>query len=206
MEDILAVYKSSYDALHPLICMDESSKQQIKEVRQPIPAKPGSVEKYDTEYERNGVSNVFMFFEPLAGQRHVAVTDRRTAVDWAHQIKHLVDVLYPQTECITLVMDNLNTHTGASLYKAFPPEEARRILDKLAIHYTPKHGSWLNMAEIELSILSRQCLDRRMPDQETLKKEIAAWQASRNAIGKPMEWRFTTEDARVKLKKLYPTI
>lgn len=206
MEDILAVYKSSYDALHPLICMDESSKQQIKEVRQPIPAKPGSVEKYDTEYERNGVSNVFMFFEPLAGQRHVAVTDRRTAVDWAHQIKHLVDVLYPQTECITLVMDNLNTHTGASLYKAFPPEEARRILDKLAIHYTPKHGSWLNMAEIELSILSRQCLDRRMPDQETLEKEVAAWQASRNAVGKPMEWRFTTEDARVKLKKLYPTI
>lgn len=193
MEDILAVYKRSYDALHPLICMDESSKQQIKEVRQPIPAKPGSVEKYDTEYERNGVSNVFMFFEPLAGQRHVAVTDRRTAVDWAHQIKHLVDVLYPQTECITLVMDNLNTHTGASLYKAFPPEEARRILDKLAIHYTPKHGSWLNMAEIELSILSRQCLDRRMPDQETLEKEVAAWQASRNAVGKPMEWRFTTE-------------
>lgn len=206
MEDILAVYKSSYDALHPLICMDESSKQQIKEVRQPIPAKPGSVEKYDTEYERNGVSNVFMFFEPLAGQRHVAVTDRRTAVDWAHQIKYLVDVLYPQTECITLVMDNLNTHTGASLYKAFPPEEARRILDKLAIHYTPKHGSWLNMAEIELSILSRQCLDRRMPDQETLEKEVAAWQVSRNAVGKPMEWRFTTEDARVKLKKLYPTI
>jgi hypothetical protein len=206
MEDILAVYKSSYDAIHPLICMDESSKQQIKEVRQPIPAKPGSVKKYDTDYERNGVSNLFMFFEPLAGQRHVAVTDQRTAVDWAHQIKHLVDVLYPEAECITLVMDNLNTHTGASLYKAFPPEEARRILNKLAIHYTPKHGSWLNMAEIELSILSRQCLDRRMPDQETLVKEVAAWQASRNAVGKPMEWRFTTEDARVKLKKLYPTI
>ena len=147
-----------------------------------------------------------MFFEPLAGQRHVAVTDRRTAVDWAHQIKRLVDDLYPQAERITLVMDNLNTHAGASLYKAFPPEEARRILNKLDIHYTPKHGSWLNMAEIELSILSRQCLDRRIPDQDTLKKEVTAWQAARNALGCPMEWRFTTEDARVKLKKLYPTV
>jgi len=206
MEDVLTVYKGAYDDAHPLVCMDESSKQQIKEVRQSIPAKPGSVEKYDTEYERNGVSNLFIFFEPLAGQRHVAVTDQRTAVDWAHQIKHLVDVLYPQAKRITLVMDNLNTHTGASLYKAFPPEEARRILDKLEIHYTPKHGSWLNMAEIELSILSRQCLDRRISDQETMKKEVEAWQTTRNAIGKPMEWRFTTEDARVKLKKLYPTI
>lgn len=206
MEDVLTVYKGAYDDAHPLICMDESSKQQIKEVRQSIPAKPGSMEKYDTEYERNGVSNLFMFFEPLAGQRHVAVTDQRTAVDWAHQIKHLVDVLYPQAKRITLVMDNLNTHTGASLYKAFPPEEARRILDKLEIHYTPKHGSWLNMAEIELSILSRQCLDRRISDQETMKKEVEAWQATRNASGKPMEWRFTTEDARVKLRKLYPTI
>jgi len=147
-----------------------------------------------------------MFFEPLAGKRHVVVTDQRTAVDWAHQIRNLVDVEYPHAERITLVMDNLNTHTGASLYKAFAPEEARRILDKLEIHYTPKHGSWLNMAEIELSILSRQCLDRRIPDQETLKKEIAAWQEKRNAIAQPMEWRFTTEDARVKLKKLYPTL
>lgn len=206
MEAILDVYQRAYDATHPLVCMDESSKQQIKEVRQPLPAKPGSVEKYDTEYERNGVSHLFMFFDPLAGQRHVAVSDQRTAVDWAHQIKHLVDVLYPQAERITLVMDNLNTHSGASLYKAFPPEEARRILEKLAIHYTPKHGSWLNMAEIELSILSRQCLDRRIPDQQTLKKEVAAWQATRNAIGKPMEWRFNKDEARVKLKKLYPTV
>lgn len=206
MEDILDVYKRPYTEAYPLICMDESSKQQIMETRQPIPAQPGTVARYDTEYERNGVSNLFMFFEPLAGQRHVAVTEQRTAVDWAHQIKHLVDVLYPQAKRITLVMDNLNTHTGASLYKAFPPEEARRILDKLEIHYTPKHGSWLNMAEIELSILSRQCLDRRISDQETMKKEVEAWQATRNAIGKPMEWRFTTEDARVKLKKLYPTI
>ncbi len=206
MEEVLDVYKGSYDERHPLICMDESNKQHLKETRQSIPAKPGSVEKYDTEYERNGVSNLFMFFEPLAGKRHVVVTDQRTAVDWAHQIRYLVDVIHPRAECISLVMDNLNTHTGASLYKAFLPEEARRILDKLEIHYTPKHGSWLNMAEIELSILSRQCLDRRIPDQKTLKMEVAAWQAKRNAVAQPMEWRFTNEDARVKLKKLYPTL
>jgi DDE superfamily endonuclease len=206
MEDVLDVYKRSYDEIHPLVCMDESSKQHIKETRLPIPAKPGAVEKYDTEYERNGVSNMFMFFDPLEGKRHIEVTGQRTAVDWAHQIRNLVDVRHPQAELITLVMDNLNTHTGASLYKAFAPEEARRILDKLEIHYTPKHGSWLNMAEIELSILSRQCLDRRIPDQKTLKEEIAVWQEQRNAIARPMEWRFTNEDARVKLKKLYPTL
>ncbi len=206
MENILDVYKRSYDETHPLICMDESSKQHLKETRQPIPAKPGSVEKYDTEYERNGVSNLFMFFEPLEGRRHVAVTDQRTALDWAHQIRHLVDVMYPRAERISLVMDNLNTHTGASLYKAFPPEEARRLLDKLEIHYTPKHGSWLNMAEIELSILSRQCLDRRIPDQKALRIEVATWQKNRNASARPMEWRFTNEEARVKLKKLYPTL
>ena len=206
MEDTLDVYKRPYDETHPLICMDESSKQHIKDTRQPIPATPGTVARYDTEYERNGVSNVFMFFEPLQGKRHVEVTDQRTAVDWAHQIRDLVDVHYPHAERITLVMDNLNTHTGASLYKAFEPKEARRILEKLEIHYTPKHGSWLNMAEIELSILSRQCMDRRIPDQETLKKEISAWQEKRNAIARPMEWRFTTDDARIKLKKLYPTL
>lgn len=206
MEDTLDVYKRPYDETHPLICMDESSKQHIKDTRQPIPAKPGTVARYDTEYERNGVSAIFMFFEPLQGKRYVEVTDQRTAVDWAYQIRDLVDVHYPQAERITLVMDNLNTHSGASLYKAFEPKEARRILDKLEIHYTPKHGSWLNMAEIELSILSRQCMDRRIPDQETLKKEISAWQEKRNAIARPMEWRFTTEDARVKLKKLYPTL
>ena len=206
MEDILDVYKRSYDDTHPLICMDESSKQHIKDTRQPIPATPGTVARYDTEYERNGVSNVFMFFEPLQGKRHVEVTDQRTALDWAYQIRDLVDVHYPHAERITLVMDNLNTHTGASLYKAFEPKEARRILDKLEFHYTPKHGSWLNMAEIELRILSRQCMDRRIPDQETLKKEISAWQEKRNVIARPMEWRFTTEDARIKLKKLYPTL
>ncbi len=206
MEDTLAVYKQPCDPAHPMVCMDESSKQQSKEVRNPIKAEPGKPERYDTEYERNGVSNLFMFFEPLAGWRNVAVTDKRTAVDWAHQIRELVDVHYPEAERITLVMDNLNTHTGASLYKAFKPEEARRILERLEIHYTPKHGSWLNMAEIELSILSRQCLDRRIPEQETMKKEVEAWANRRNSHSKPMSWRFTTEDARIKLKKLYPTI
>jgi len=206
MENILEVYQRSYDETHPLICRDESSKQHLKETRQPIPAKPGSVEKYDTEYERNGVSSLFLFFEPLEGRRHVAVTNQRTAIDWAQQIRHLVDVIHPRAERISLVMDNLNTHAGASLYKAFPPEEARRLLDKLDIHYTPKHGRWLNMAEIELSILSRQCLDRRIPDQDALKTEIATWQKHRNASGRPMEWRFTNEDARVKLKMLYPTL
>ena len=206
MEDTLEVYKRPYDESYPLVCMDESSKQHIKDTREPIPAKPGTVARYDTEYERNGVSNVFMFFEPLQGKRYVKVTDQRTAVDWAHQIRNLVDVHYPYAKRISLVMDNLNTHTGASLYKAFEPKEARRILEKLEIHYTPKHGSWLNMAEIELSILSRQCMDRRIPDQEVLIKEISAWQEKRNAIARPMEWRFTTEDARIKLKKLYPTL
>lgn len=205
MEDVLEVYKRPYDEAHPLICMDESSKQHVKEVRDPISVKPGSPARHDSEYERNGVSNVFMFFEPLAGKRYVEVTDRRTAIDWAEQIRDLVDVRYPEAKRITLVMDNLNTHVGASLYKKFEPQEARRILDKLEIHYTPKHGSWLNMAEIELSVLSRQCMDARIPDQETLKKQVAAWQETRNAISSPMQWRFTTEDARVKLQKLYPS-
>lgn len=206
MEDTLEVYKKPYDPKNPKVCMDESSKQQIQEVRQPIEAKEGKPERYDTEYERNGVSNLFIFFEPLAGWRRVEVTDQRTATDWAEQIQKLVDVDYPGAEKITLIMDNLNTHVGASLYKAFPPQEARRILDKLEFHYTPKHGSWLNMAEIELSILSKQCLDRRISDQETLKKEVQAWTEKRNERSTPMNWRFTTEDARIKLKRLYPTI
>jgi transposase len=205
MEDVLEVYKRPYDETHPLICMDESSKQHVKEVREPLSVKPGSPARHDCEYERNGVSNVFMFFEPLAGKRYVEVTDRRTAIDWAEQIRDLVDVRYPDAKRITLVMDNLNTHVGASLYKKFEPQEARRILDKLEIHYTPKHGSWLNMAEIELSILSRQCMDARIPDQESLKKQVTAWQEKRNEISYPMQWRFTTEDARVKLQKLYPS-
>jgi hypothetical protein len=186
--------------------MDEASKQLVAEVRTPLPTQPGEPEKYDSEYERSGVSSIFMFSEPLIGKCFVNVSDTRTAVDWAQQIKELTDVRYPDAERITLVMDNLNTHAGASLYKAFEPAEARRILEKLDIHYTPKHGSWLNMAEIELSVLSRQCLDRRIPNGETLTHEVKAWEAGRNASPLPVKWRFTTDDARVKLKRLYPSI
>ena len=206
MEDILELYHLPYDPDYPLVCMDESSKQMLKEVRRPIPARPRRPERYDTEYERNGTSNIFMFFEPLRAKRYVDITNTRKALDWAFQIKDLADVKYPDAKKIIVVMDNLNTHNGASLYKAFLPEEARRILDRVEFHYTPKHGSWLNMAEIELSVLSRQCLNRRIPDQETFKKEVAAWQERRNSIARPMNWRFTTKDARIKLKKLYPTI
>lgn len=186
--------------------MDESSKQLTREVRIPLPMTSGHPARYDTEYERNGVGNVFMFFEPLQGWRRVTITDSRTAIDWAHQVQQLVDVHYPQAQKITLVIDNLNTHTGASLYKTFSPQEARRILDRLELRYTPKHGSWLNMAEIELSILSRQCMDRRIADTDTLKSEVAAWVSPRNHCAEPMKWRFTTADARIKLKHLYPTI
>lgn len=206
MENVLALYQRPYDPNNPQVCMDESSKQQVMEVRQALAATPGHVERYDSEYHRNGVSNLFLFFEPLRGWRHIEVTDQRTALDWAHQIRDLVDVHYPQAERITLVMDNLNTHKPASLYKAFAPHEARRILQRLEIHYTPKHGSWLNMAEIEFSILSKQCLKRRIPDQQTLIREVSAWQDQRNAQSTPMNWRFTAEDARIKLKHLYPTI
>lgn len=206
MEDILEVYKRSHDPLNPVVCMDESSKQHIKEIRVPIKAKKGSSERYDSEYERNGVSNLFIFFEPLSGWRRVTITDDRKAITWAHQVKKLVDIDYPDAIKITLVMDNLNTHVGASFYKAFSPKEARRILDKLIFHYTPKHGSWLNMAEIELSILSNQCLNRRIEDQDTLKKETQVWMDTRNQFPSPMNWRFTTEDARIKLKRLYPKI
>ena len=206
MEDVLDVYQRPYDDAHPLIGMDESSKQLVKEVRSPLPGQPGKPEKYDAEYERNGVSNLFLFFEPLTGKRYVNVTEQRTAVDWAQQIQQLVDIRYPHAERLTLVMDNLNTHVGASLYKAFAPQEARRLLDKLEIHYTPKHGSWLNMAELELSVLSRQCLDRRIPDQATLEQEVKAWEARRNASPAPVKWRFTTTDARIKLKRLYPSL
>lgn len=202
----MEVYKRPYDESHPLVCMDESSKQHIKEVRTPIPAEPGQLERYDSEYERNGVSNLFIFFEPLAGQRYIEVTDSRTAIDWAYQIRDLLDIRYSNAKQVTLVMDNLNTHVPASLYKAFEPAEARRLLDRLEIHYTPKHGSWLNMAEIEFSHLSRQCLDHRIPDQETMRKEVDTWVQQRNQNPKPMDWRFTTEDARTKLKRLYPTI
>ncbi len=189
-----------------LICFDESCKQLVKETREPIQAEPGKLERYDYQYERNGVANLFMFFEPLTGWRHVEVTERRTAIDYAHQMKYLVDERYPQADKIGVIQDQLNTHVKASLYKAFEPKEAKRILDKLELHYTPKHGSWLNMAEIELSVVNRQCLNRRLPDQDTLKLEIAAWEEQRNQKSDSVNWRFTTADARIKLKRLYPSI
>lgn len=206
MEDVLEVYHRPHSETHPLVCMDETSKQQVKETRIPLPSQPGKLQKCDYEYERNGVSNLFMMFAPLEGERHVKVTDQRTKVDWAYCMRDLVDVHYPQAEKITVVLDNLNTHKPASLYEAFAPEEARRIINKLEFHYTPKHGSWLNMAEIEFSVLARQCLDRRIPDQATLKREVAAWQNTRNAQSVKVDWRFTTKDARIKLRKLYPSI
>jgi len=206
MEDILTVYKRAFNPDEPLVCMDETSKQLTVETRRPIPAAPGRPERYDYEYDRNGVCNLFMFFEPLAGKRHVSVTDRRTKLDWAMQIKQLLDVHYPDVQKLTLVMDNLNTHTGASLYEVFEPSEARRLLDRLQIHYTPKHGSWLNMAEIELGVLSRQCLDRRVPNKRTLTAEVAAWQCRRNTAKAKVDWRFTNDEARIKLKRLYPTL
>ena len=206
MEDVLAVYKQDLSDDRPLVCMDETSKQLTQETRRPIRARSGRPTRYDYEYERNGVGNLFMFFEPLGGRRHLSVTDRRTKRDWATQIKNLLDVHYPSAQKVTLVMDNLNTHTGASLYESFEPQEARRLLDRLDIHYTPKHGSWLNMAEIELGILTRQCLNRRIPDKATLNAEVAAWEKRRNATRSKVDWRFTTSDARIKLKRLYPTL
>jgi hypothetical protein len=206
MEDTLEVYQRPYDAHRPLICFDEGTKQLVKDVREPIPALPGRLERLDYEYERNGTGNLFMMFEPLAGRREVLVTARRTAVDYAEAIRHLVDVRYPRAETIVLMQDNLNTHKLASLYEAFPPEEARRLIDRLEVHYTPKHGSWLNMAEIELGVLRRQCLDRRIPDFSTLQSEVAAWQGDRNAERVRVDWQFTTADARVKLKRLYPIL
>jgi transposase len=205
MEDVLEVYTRPYDPLRPVVCMDETSKQLLRDSRQPLPMEPGKAEREDYAYERGGVANVFMFMEPLAGRRWIDITERRTKVDWSRQIKELADIRYPQAEKIVLVMDNLNTHTPASLYEAFCPEEARRIAEKLEIHYTPKHGSWLNMAEIELSVLSRQCLKRRVPNFETLQSEAHAWQQRRDGAGITINWRFTTDDARIKLKRLYPS-
>lgn len=204
MEDVLEVYKRPYDEKRPLICMDESSKQLIGETRIPLSGKPGRVERYDTEYKRKGTCNIFMCIEPLSGKRHVKITDRRTKLDWALFIKELVDTHYSDAEKIVLVMDNLNTHTGGSLYEAFPPKEARRLLEKLEIHYTPKHGSWLNIAEIEFSHLNRQCLNRRIPNKEIIIREVSAWEKQRNQCHSKVDWQFTTEDARIKLKKLYP--
>jgi hypothetical protein len=204
MEEVLDVYMRPEEPDCPLVCMDEASKQLVGETRRPLPPRPGDSAHYDYEYVRNGVANLFMFFAPLVGWRHVAVTERRTCVDWAHAMRDLVDVYFPAARTIRVVSDNLNTHDAGSLYEAFPPQEARRILDRLELHHTPKHGSWLNMAEIELSVLARQCLDRRIPDQDMLRREIAAWEAPRNSAYATMDWRFTTADARIKLKHLYP--
>lgn len=205
MEDILEVYQRTYSEDEVLVCMDETSKQQVKETRASLLPRTDSTEKYDYEYERNGVSNLFMLSAPLEGWRHVKVTDRHTKQDWAQLIKELVDDHFPKKKII-LVMDNLNTHKLGSLYATFEPEEARRISEQLEIHYTPKHGSWLDMAEIEIGVLSRQCLNRRIPDQETLRSEIKSWEELRNQEAICVNWRFTTKDARVKLKSLYPSI
>jgi hypothetical protein len=206
MEETLDVYERPYNPRFPQVCFDEASKQLVGEVTAPVPVAPGQPAREDYEYVRNGVANLFMLSEPLRGWRHVAVTDQRTGNDCAHVLKELVDVHYPDAECIVLVTDNLNTHTPTVLYAAYPPEEAHRIAAKLEWHYTPKHGSWLNMAEIELSILARQCLDQRLADKAALKGEVAVWQARRNRAGTGINWRFTTADARIKLKHLYPSI
>jgi transposase len=206
MEDVLDIYTRSLDPKRPLVCFDESNKEQHIEVEKPLPMEPGQPQRYESTFERNGVSNLFMFFAPLLNWRHVKVTDQRTSRDWAQCMKELVDVHFPDAERIVVVLDNLSTHTPAALYATFAPAEAKRIWDHLELHYTPKHGSWLNMAEIELSVLSRQCLKRRIPDQDALARETSAWEARRNTACSTVEWRFTTADARLKLKKLYPVL
>ena len=205
MEDVLDVYQRPEVPAMPVVCVDETSKQHLKDVRGTLPGIIGRPRRFDSEYARNGVSNLFMIFAPLQGFRHVEVTDKRTSMDFAHICRDLVDVHFPNAETILLVCDNLNTHKSTSLYKAFETDEADRIAEKLEFHYTPKHGSWLNMAEIEFSVLRRQCLSRRIPDQETLKREVQAWQDRRNQQRATVNWRFTTQDARIKLKKLYPS-
>ena len=206
MEDVLEVYQRPHDPARPVVCLDETSKQLIAETRVPIAAKPGQVARIDYEYERNGTANLFMMFAPLEGWRRVKVTDRHTAIDYAQVLKELSDTLLPDANKIVLVQDNLNTHKPASLYEAFPPEEARRLVERFEWHYTPKHGSWLDMAESQLSVLSTQCLDRRIPDKATLTAEVAAWEDNRNKKHAKADWQFTTADARVKLKRLYPAM
>lgn len=206
MEEVLDLYQQPYDENEPLVCFDESSKQLIGETRDPLPMEAGKPQRYDTEYERKGTANIFMFFEPLGNWRHVEVTDRRTKIDFAHCMQALVDDFYPDADLVHVVMDNLNTHKLASLYEAFPAEKAHRIARRLQFHYTPKHGSWLNMAEIELSILSRQCLSRRIDTKLILSQEVQAWESERNHTESTIDWRFTTKDARIKLKHLYPSL
>ena len=206
MEDVLDVYQRPHDPRRPVVCLDETSRQVLAETRDPLPAAPGRVARHDPEYARQGVGNVFLVSEPLRGWRQVRLSERRTRIDWAHCVQELLDVHYPQAECLVLVMDQLNTHSAASLYEAFAPGEAKRLVDKLEIHYTPTHGSWLNMAEIELSILARQCLNRRLDDRAMMAREVSAWTATRNGAATAIDWQFTTADARNKLTRLYPVI
>lgn len=206
MEDVLDVYHLAYDRDYPVVCFDESSKQLVAEKRKSVSAAPGQLERYDYEYQRNGVRNLFLFFSPLVSWRHIKITEQRTHQDWANCMKDLVDVHFPEATRIRLIQDNLNTHNPVFLYEVFEPIEAKRILDKLEFHFTPKHGSWLNMAEIEFSVLSRQCLNRRIGDEASLVQEINSWVNNRNHSQATVNWQFTTEDARIKLKKLYPSI
>lgn len=206
MEDVLELYHQPYDPMRPVVCMDETSKQLVGETRTPMAAGPGTPRRIDYEYERRGTADVFIFTEPLGNCRWVEITERRTRLDWALQIRDVVDVYYPEATTIRLVMDNLNTHTIGSLYEAFPPSEARRIAERLEIHYTPKHGSWLNMAEIELRVLAVQCLNRRIPDAAILRREVKAWETARNSSDAHVDWQFTSDDARIHLKQLYPRI
>lgn len=206
MEDVLDVYARPYDPKRPVVCFDELLVQLIAETRRPLPPKPGRPERFDYEYRRNGTRQLFVFFQPQAGRRRVLITEHRTKVEYAHAMRYLVDELFPEAEVIVLVQDNLNTHTPAALYEVFEPAEAKRILDRLEFHYTPKHGSWLNMVEIELSILCKQCLDDRIPDSETLRRKVRAWETARNEQRATVNWRFSTSDARVKLERLYPNL
>ncbi len=204
MEDVLDVYELPYNPARPVVCMDEKPYQLLADMREPLPMRPGNDQKTDSEYKRNGTCSIFAFVEPLGGKHHVSVHEHRTAIDWAQEIKYLSDMMFPDAEKIILVMDNLNTHKAASLYKAFPPAEAKRIIKRLEIHYTPKHGSWLDMAEIELNVMTRQCLSRRIEGMELLRKELAAWESDRNAHTACIQWQFTNDKARTKLTSLYP--
>lgn len=204
MEDVLEVYKRPYDPKRPLVCIDEMPKQLLMDTREPLPMRPGDPERFDYEYKRGGVADLFMLLEPLAGKRHIEITDQRRRVEWAEVMRIVSDELYPDAEKIVVVLDNLNTHVGAAFYLAFEAQEARRLVERFEMHYTPKHGSWLNMAEIELSALTRQCLDRRIPDKHTLINEVKAWEDQRNSEVIKVHWQFTTADARTRLKSLYP--